>query len=104
MQYQRELSEMQNDESDKSLFNIEGAIAWLCDETKTKYPQSTSLTIKLLLPFPSTYLAECAANDLLLNKRNRLDITKRGDLRLRITKSVPNIKSLCSRYVPEGSG
>ncbi|XP_038649261.1 E3 ubiquitin-protein transferase MAEA isoform X2 [Scyliorhinus canicula] len=42
MQYQEELSEIQNDESVKTLFNIKGAMAWLCDETETKYPNSTS--------------------------------------------------------------
>ncbi|GFV37124.1 uncharacterized protein TNCV_3633921 [Trichonephila clavipes] len=54
---------------------------------------------KLLLPFPSSYLAECgfsAVNDLLLKKRNRLDIIKRGDLRLKLTKLEPDIRSLCS--------
>lgn len=106
MQYQEELSEMQNDESVKTLFNIKGAMAWLCDETETKYPNSTNFARKLLLPFPSSYLAECgfsAVNDLLLKKRNRLDITKRGDLRLKLTKLVPNIKSLCSRHEAQGS-
>lgn len=106
MQYQEELSEIQNDESVKTLFNIKGAMAWLCDETETKYPNSTSFARKLLLPFPSSYLAECgfsAVNDLLLKKRNRLDITKRGDLRLKPTKLVRNIKSLCSRHEAQGS-
>ena len=68
LQYQEELSEIQNDESVKSLFKIKGAMAWLCDETETKYPKSTSLARKLLLPFPSSYLVECgfsAVNDLL---------------------------------------
>ncbi|XP_038630630.1 SCAN domain-containing protein 3-like, partial [Scyliorhinus canicula] len=87
MQYQEELSEIQNDESVKTLFNIKGAMAWLCDETETKYPNSTRFARKLLLPFPSSYLAGFSAvNDLLLKKRNRLDITKRGDLRLKLTK------------------
>lgn len=106
MQYQDELSEIQNDEPAKTLFNIKGAMAWLCDETETKYPNSTSFARKLLLPFPSSYLAECgfsAVNDLLLKKRNRLDITKRGDLRLKLTTLVPNIKSLCSRHEAQGS-
>ncbi|XP_038649260.1 E3 ubiquitin-protein transferase MAEA isoform X1 [Scyliorhinus canicula] len=105
MQYQEELSEIQNDESVKTLFNIKGAMAWLCDETETKYPNSTRFARKLLLTFPS-YLAECgfsAVNDLLLKKRNRLDITKQGDLRLKLTKLVPNIKSLCSRHEAQGS-
>ncbi|XP_071042039.1 SCAN domain-containing protein 3-like [Parasteatoda tepidariorum] len=106
MRYQEELAEMQNDESVKALFNIKGVMAWLSEETEIKYPHSTKYTRKLLLPFPSSYLAECgfsAINDLLVKKRNRLDITQRGDLRLRLTKLEPNIKSLCSKHQAQGS-
>lgn len=106
MQYQEELSEMQNDESVKTLFSIKGAMAWLCHETEVKYPNLTYFSRKLLLPFPSSYLAECgfsAVNDLLLKKRNRLDITERGDLRLKLSKLVPNIRSLCSKHQAQGS-
>ena len=73
MQYQEELSKIQNDELVKTLFNLKGAMTWLCDETETKYPNSTSFARKLLLPFPSSYLAECGfstVNDLLLKKRS----------------------------------
>ncbi|CAH2088303.1 unnamed protein product [Euphydryas editha] len=50
MQYQEELAELQNDESVKTLFNIKGAMAWLCEETETKYPNATKYARKLLLP------------------------------------------------------
>ncbi|CAH2108909.1 unnamed protein product [Euphydryas editha] len=106
MQYQEELAELQNDESVKTLFNIKGAMAWLCEETETKYPNATKYARKLLQPFPSSYLAECgfsAVNDLLIKKRNRLDITQRGDLRLKLSKLEPNIKSLCSKHQAQGS-
>ncbi|KAK2579964.1 hypothetical protein KPH14_007644 [Odynerus spinipes] len=105
MQYQEELAEMQNDESIKTLFNIKGAMVWLCLETEIKYPNATKCARELLLPFPSSYLAECgfsAINDLLLKKRNRLDITKWGDLRLKLTKLEPDIKSLCSKHQAQG--
>ena len=72
MQYQEELSELQN-ELVKTLFSIKGVMAWLCDETQTKFPNSTSFARKLLLPFPSSYLAEygfSAITDLLLKKSN----------------------------------
>ena len=59
MQYQEELAEMQNDESVKTLFNIKGLMAWFFTETKIKYPSTTECARKLLLPFPSSYLAEC---------------------------------------------
>ncbi|XP_071037114.1 protein FAM200C-like [Parasteatoda tepidariorum] len=71
MQYQEELAEMQNVKSVKTLFNIKGMMAWLCEETEIKYPNSTKCARKLLLPFPSSYLAEfgfSAVNDLLLKK------------------------------------
>jgi hypothetical protein len=72
-QYQEglSLSEVQNDASIRTLFNMEGTMAWLCDEIETKYPNSTSFVRKLLLHFPSSYLVECgfsAVNDLLLKK------------------------------------
>ncbi|GFW59501.1 hypothetical protein TNCV_3221551 [Trichonephila clavipes] len=50
-------------------------------------------------------LIECgfsAVNDLLSKKRNRLDITKRGDWRLKLTKLEPDIKSLCRRHEASG--
>jgi hypothetical protein len=42
MQYEEELSEMRNDASIRTLFNIKRTMAWLCEETETKYPKSTS--------------------------------------------------------------
>ncbi|CAH2084916.1 unnamed protein product [Euphydryas editha] len=81
-------------------------MAWLCEETETKYPNATKYVRKLLLPFPSSYLAECgfsAVNDLLIKKRNRLDITQRGDLRLKLSKLEPNINSLYSKHQAQGS-
>lgn len=72
VQYQKELAELQNDESVKALFNMKGVTAWLCDETEVKYPNSTGFARKLLLPFPSSYLVECGfstVNDLLLKKK-----------------------------------
>ncbi|XP_023238193.1 SCAN domain-containing protein 3-like [Centruroides sculpturatus] len=101
LQYQEELAELQSDESVITLFNIKGAMAWLCDETEAKYPNTTKCARKLLLPFPSSYLAECgfsAVSDLLIKKRNRLDITQRGDLRFKLTKLEPDIKSLCKKH------
>ena len=95
---------MQNDESVKILFNIKGLMSWLCGETETKYTHSTNLARKLLLAFPSSYLAEfgfSAVNDLLLKKINRLDITRQRDLTL--DKLEPDIKYLCRRHDAQGS-
>lgn len=97
---------MQNDESIKSLFDIKGTMAWLCDETLKNYANATCFARKLLLPFPSSYLVECgfsAVNDLVTKKRNRLEITKRGDLRLKLTKIKPKIKQLISLHQAQSS-
>ncbi|XP_067124036.1 zinc finger BED domain-containing protein 5-like [Centruroides vittatus] len=72
LQYQEELAELQSNESVITLFNIKGAMAWLCDETEAKYPNITKCARKLLLPFSSSYLAECgfsAVSDLLTEKK-----------------------------------
>ncbi len=37
------------------------------------------------------------------SKRNRLTITERVDLRLKVTKLVPRIKTLCSKQQTQGS-
>jgi len=38
IQYQDDFTETQNKESAKILFNIKGAVTWLCEETESKYP------------------------------------------------------------------
>jgi hypothetical protein len=104
--YQEELAEFRYDESAIFLFKSKGVMCWLCDEIKSKYPYTTEYARKLLLPFPSSYLAECGfsvVNDILTKKRNRLDITQRGDLRLKLTKMEPDIKSLCVNHQVQNS-
>lgn len=79
---------------------------WLSNEVKKKYPLTSTLAKDLLLPFPSSYLVECGVSTvegLLENKRNRLNITKRGDLRLKLTKIKPKIKNLCQLHQEQGS-
>ena len=51
MQYQEEVSEIQNNESVKTLFNMKRVRTWHCAETQTKIPSSTSFARKLLLYF-----------------------------------------------------
>lgn len=86
MHYQEELAELQKKgESVKTLLNIEGAMAQLCEETEIKYPNATKCSRKLLLPFPMSYLAECgfsAVNDLLMKKKsNGYDTTWRLEIK-----------------------
>ena len=97
---------MQQDESVKTLFKIKGTMMWLSEESEKKYPNSTTLAREVLINFPSSYLVECGfsvVTDLLQAKRNRLEITKRGDLRLKLTKLVPRIKQICSQRQGQGS-
>ena len=105
-QYQQELCELQQDESMKTLFKIKGNLMWLSQECKKKYPRYTALASQKLINFPSSYLVECGFSvvaDLLHAKRNQLEITKRGDLRLKLTKLEPRIKQLCRQHQAQGS-
>ena len=105
-QYQQELCELQQDESMKTLFKIKGNLMWLSQECEKKYPRCTALASQKLIRFPSSYLVECGFSvvaDLLHAKRNQLEITKRGDLRLKLAKLEPRIKHLCSQHQAQGS-
>ena len=105
-QYQQELCELQQDESMKTIFKIKGNLMWLSQECKKKYPRCTALASQKLISFPSSYLVECGFSvvaDLLHAKRNQLEITKRGDLRLKLTKLEPRIKQLCRQHQAQGS-
>ena len=105
-QYQQELCELQQDESVKTLFKIKGSLMWLSQECKKKYPRCAALASQKLISFPSSYLVECGFSvvaDLLHAKRNQLEITKLGDLRLKLTKLEPRIKQLCSQHHAQGS-
>ncbi|GFU09758.1 SCAN domain-containing protein 3 [Trichonephila clavipes] len=59
--------------------------------------------VRLLLYTKQNVALVLAVNDLLSKKRNRLDIIKRGDLRLKLTKLEPDIKSPSRRHDASGS-
>ncbi|GFU50327.1 hypothetical protein TNCV_301601 [Trichonephila clavipes] len=66
------------------------------DDNAVKTMPLSNITVNRRLDEMSD--AECgfsAVNDLLSKKRNRLDITKRGDLRFKPTNLEPDLKSLC---------
>ncbi|XP_029654310.1 uncharacterized protein LOC115227698 [Octopus sinensis] len=105
VQYQEELSELQRDESVKTLFKLKGTNMWLCDEVERKYSSISTSARELLIHFPSSYSVECgfsAVDNLLEAKRNRLEIMKRGDLRLKLTKLSPHIKDLYRMHQVQG--
>jgi len=59
---------------------------WLSEECEKKYARSSTSAKQKLTSFPSPCLVECgfiAVADLLRAKRNQLEITKHGDLRLK---------------------
>lgn len=92
-----ELTEVQHDDSAKVIFKEKGQKFWLHDEISQRFPKLTSIARHQILPFPSSYLVECAFSvvaDLLSKKRNRLDICERGDLRLKLTSLKPRIEEL----------
>ncbi|KFD54718.1 LOW QUALITY PROTEIN: hypothetical protein M514_04418 [Trichuris suis] len=63
------------------------------------YPGLRAVVRQLLVAFRSSYLAErglSVVTDLSRKNRNRLRITKRGDLRLRLTSMQPNVDKLVS--------
>jgi hypothetical protein len=59
MQYQEELSEMQNNASIRTLFNVKRTMIRFCGETEKKYPNSNSFARIILLPFPLSNLVGC---------------------------------------------
>ena len=68
-------------------------------EIPGNYPELWVFARKPLIAFPSSYLVEKSfglITNFLTEKRSRLNITARGDLRLLLTKLNPNIDNLLS--------
>ena len=100
-EFHDELTDLQQDPSAEAIFKCKGQLFWLHDELHRKYPGLTSVACRLLLPFPSTYLVECAfsaVTDILTKKRNKLDVFARGDIRLKLTQIQPRIQALASQH------
>lgn len=74
---------------------------WLQKDIPLTYPVLWNIARKFLIAFPSSYLVErgfSAVANLLTKARNRLDITDRGDLRLNLTKLMPNVENLLLKH------
>ena len=79
---------------------------WLSGECEKKYPCGSTLARQKLISFPSSYLVECGFSvvaDLLNAERNQLEITKPGDLRLKLTKLETRIKHICNQHQMQSS-
>ena len=103
---QEELVELQCDGWAQSLFKKDQYDAWRRSEFALKYPLLWENAKMYIIAFPSTYLVECGfscVNQLLTKYRNRLDIVKRGDLRLALSNLEPDIKKLASQHQAQGS-
>ena len=60
----------------------------------------------LMIAFPTSYLVEMGfskVNNLLTNKRNKLNVTSGGDLRLALTKFKPDVENLCRQHQAQPS-
>lgn len=101
-----EVADLQNDASAVAIHKSKRQFMWLHQEIVEKYPNLSSEAQKLILPFPTSYLVECAfsaVTDILTKKRGSLDITHRGDLRLKLTKLIPDINTLVREHQAQGS-
>lgn len=102
---QEELIEVKHNEEAKIDFKLNGyELFWL--KQKITYPQLWKEVELLIMAFPSTYLVEkgfSAVQQLLTKSRNRLEISKKGDLRLMLTSIEPDIISLAGNHQSQGS-
>ena len=79
---------------------------WLSEKCEKKYPRSRTSARQKVIRFPSSCLDECRLSvvaELLQAKRNQLEINKRGDLRLKLTKLEPRIKQMCNQHQAQSS-
>ncbi|XP_042223889.1 protein FAM200A-like [Homarus americanus] len=96
-----ELMDMQNDDSMKRCkLQNNTSCGWIPKLLSNKKKIAIEAQ-QVLLPFPATYLVECAFSavmDMLTKKRGRLNICERGDLGAKLTGFVPRFSSLVSLH------
>jgi len=103
---QEPLIELQSDEIMRAKFKDGKYNIWKTNDIATKYPLLWDKAQLYVIAFPSSYLVESGfsrVSHLLSKVRNRLDIVKRGDLRLSLTSMEPDIKKLAEQHQPQGS-
>ncbi len=93
---QEQFIDMINNEEAKHIFNeLSCADFWI--KMSNLYPDIAKASLRLIMPFPTTYECETAFSALLTIKskhRNRLDIG--NDMRVALCKTQPNIEELVS--------
>lgn len=96
-QLEEELIELTTNEEIKIKYKNGYQQFWLQKSIPQLYPGLWSIVERFLIAFPSSYLCErgfSAVTTLLTKKRNHLQVTKRGDLRLFLSKIEPDINKL----------
>jgi len=97
---QDEIINLWNDDEAKARFSQhEYGKFWILE--RGEYPAMWTEAELLLMAFPTSYLVErgfSAVMVLLTKYRNRLDITKRGDLRLYLTEMEPDVRNLAASH------
>ncbi|KAK2726991.1 hypothetical protein QYM36_007736 [Artemia franciscana] len=103
---QEPLIELQSDEITRAKSKDEKYNIRKTTDVATKYPLLWDKAQFYVIAFPTSYLVEAGfsrVSQMLSKARNRLDIVKRGDLRLSLTSIEPNIKKLVEKHQPHGS-
>ena len=98
---QEELLDLKNNFELKPLFKQSYQDFWLQPAINEKFPKLWEAIKLFFIAFPTTYMAErsfSVVTQLLSKQRNRLQITKRGDLRLILSNMEPNIKALANKH------
>ncbi|KRY39724.1 SCAN domain-containing protein 3 [Trichinella spiralis] len=106
MQLEEELIDLQTNEELKPKFKNGYHSIWLQKQISDLYPGLWRMARKFLLTFLSSYLVEhdfSVVTDFLTKKRNRLQIDKRGDLRLFLTNIEPSVDRLVAMHQPHPS-
>ncbi|KAK2715735.1 hypothetical protein QYM36_010341 [Artemia franciscana] len=103
---QEPLIELQSDEIMRAKFKDGKYNIWKTNDVATKYPLLWDKAHFYVIAFPTSYLVEAGysrVSQILSKARNRLDIVKRGNLRLSLTSKEPNMKKLVKKHQPQGS-
>ena len=107
LEIQEQLAELQADIEARIEFDQLGYSSfWMQTKNILRMPLLCQRTKLLILAFPTSYLVEkgfSAVMRLHTKQRNRLQITKSGDLRLMLTKFEPDVAKLANEHQCQGS-
>jgi hypothetical protein len=100
---EEELVKLKNDTESRRLFKNKSHVQFWC-LTRTEYPRIADRAIKMIMPFPSTYVCESSFSTMSVMKtkaRNRLDIS--SDMRVALTSVEPDMNQLARRKQGQSS-